>query len=43
MLLTNEEIFGINIGVVRSYHPSALIYDKKKEDDLRKSIKLLKG
>lgn len=43
ILLTEEKIFDIKLNVIRSYHPSALIYDKKKEDDLRKSIKLLRG
>lgn len=42
-LLTEERFSDINISVIRSYHPSALIYDKKKEDDLRKSIELLRG
>lgn len=43
MLLTKENVFGSIYSVVRSYHPSAMIYDKKKEQDIRKSIKLLKG
>lgn len=43
MLLTEEKIFDINITCIRSYHPSAMIYTKSREKDIRESIKLLKG
>jgi len=42
MLLTHEDIYGINVDVVKSIHPSAMIYSKDKEKDLRKSIELIK-
>lgn len=42
-LMTEMDLFGIKTKVIRSYHPSALIYDRKKEDQLRKSIEILKG
>lgn len=43
ILLTEEKIFDITTEVIRSYHPSAMIYTKTREQDIRKSIQLLKG
>ena len=41
--LTEENIFGIDVRVIRSYHPSSMIYNKKeREEDLRKTLKLIK-
>jgi hypothetical protein len=40
--LTVETIYDKNIDVVKSIHPSAMIYSKAKEQDLRKSIELIK-
>lgn len=33
-IFTNENIYGMNINVVRSYHPASIIYDAKKKDKL---------
>ena len=41
-LLTESDIFGIDTKLIRSYHPSAMIYNKEREKELRKSIELLK-
>lgn len=43
MILTEEKIFDINTQVIRSYHPSAMIYNREREKDIRKSIELLRS
>jgi hypothetical protein len=37
-----ENIFGEDVTVIRSVHPGSLIYEPWREEQLRKSIRLLK-
>lgn len=37
-----ENIFGIDMEVIRCYHPSSVIYDKSKEESIRECIQKLK-
>ena len=40
--LTNEEVFGIYTTVIKSYHPSAMIYGPDKKENIVKCIQKLK-
>lgn len=41
-LLSKHVLYGINTSIIRMYNPSVLLFDKSKETQLQKSIKLLK-